>query len=68
MLTIHAEAEGIVLADPFDAFLGRTAAEGIEVVPLGMMIPAGGDLPALPVVRGEVPGREGWVACQGEAV
>lgn len=66
VFTIHAEAEGIVLADAFDEFLTRAAAKGFEVLPLGELVPEAEDLPGLPVVAGQIPGREGWVACQGK--
>ncbi len=68
VFTIHAEAEGIMLAEAFDEFLTDAAAKGFEVVPLGKLLPETDVPPGLPIVAGEIPGREGWVACQGEAV
>ncbi|OIV47187.1 4-deoxy-4-formamido-L-arabinose-phosphoundecaprenol deformylase [Sodalis sp. TME1] len=63
--TIHAEAEGIALGGMFRELLSMAAAEGIRFCPLQELIPA--DVAALPVgrvVRGVLPGREGWVGCQ----
>lgn len=63
--TIHAEAEGIALSGMFQELLSMAAAEGIRFCPLRELLPQ--DTAALPVgqvVRGEIPGREGWVGCQ----
>ncbi len=68
VFTIHAEAEGIVLADAFDEFLTSAATRGIDFGPLSALIPDAEELPGLPIVRKEIPGREGWVACQEETV
>ncbi|WP_074013081.1 4-deoxy-4-formamido-L-arabinose-phosphoundecaprenol deformylase [Candidatus Sodalis sp. SoCistrobi] len=63
--TIHAEAEGIALSGMFQELLSMAAAEGIRFCPLRELLPQ--DSAALPVgrvVRGEIPGREGWVGYQ----
>ncbi|UDG79937.1 4-deoxy-4-formamido-L-arabinose-phosphoundecaprenol deformylase [Candidatus Steffania adelgidicola] len=63
--TIHAEVEGIMLSDMFQELLLMAAAEGIRFCPLQDLLPE--DITTLPisrVVRGLIPGREGWVGCQ----
>ncbi|WP_044104749.1 4-deoxy-4-formamido-L-arabinose-phosphoundecaprenol deformylase [secondary endosymbiont of Ctenarytaina eucalypti] len=63
--TIHAEVEGIALSGMFQELLWMARAEGIRFCPLGELIPQ--DATVLPVghiVRGVIPGREGWVGCQ----
>ncbi len=65
VLTVHAEAEGGACAGLFDEFLGKCKAMGVEFVSPGDTLQK--DLSTLPkghVVKGEVPGREGWVAVQ----
>ena len=67
VLTIHAEAEGIVAASLFDRFLAAAAAQGIAVVPLGCLVAEAGEPPPGRLVPGHVPGREGWLARQAPA-
>ena len=62
VLTIHAEVEGIVCHDLFDAFLQKAAEQGIEVVPTGYLLEE--SPPADRIVPHELPGREGWIAFQ----
>lgn len=69
VLTIHAEVEGGALLVPFDRFLAGLLSRGARVFPLGEvakdLLTDGREFPRLPVVRGRVPGRSGWVAMQG---
>jgi undecaprenyl phosphate-alpha-L-ara4FN deformylase len=60
VLAIHAEVEGGVHAELFDAFLREARARGIEPVPLGTLLP-GLDVRPGRVEQGELPGRAGKV-------
>jgi len=63
VLTIHAEVEGKARRELFRDFLARAEAEGIEFVPPGELLPSDpASLPVREMVRGQVPGREGWLA------
>jgi undecaprenyl phosphate-alpha-L-ara4FN deformylase len=60
--TIHAEVEGIARRGLFDDFLDKAKARGVEIVPMGKLLPDSGHLPPGRVVPRVLPGREGWVA------
>lgn len=65
LYTIHAEVEGIAWHNNFEDLLIRAADRGITFCPAGDLLPD--DLDTLPpgeIVRGSVPGREGWLGCQ----
>ena len=63
--TVHAEVEGIALAEEFRRLLREARAQGIGFGPLGALLPADTrQLPAGALRRGEIPGREGWLGVQ----
>jgi undecaprenyl phosphate-alpha-L-ara4FN deformylase len=67
-LTIHAEAEGIICAGMFDDFLSKCKERETEVLPMGSMpehFPPSGPRR---IVRTTQPGREGWIAAEGDTV
>jgi undecaprenyl phosphate-alpha-L-ara4FN deformylase len=64
VLTIHAESEGIAHADMFHRFLQMADANGAIFVSLGTLISEAGRIGQGTVIAKEIPGREGWVACQ----
>jgi peptidoglycan/xylan/chitin deacetylase (PgdA/CDA1 family) len=68
--TIHAEVEGRHYLSMFEDFLkgiGRRRAETVVLREVAERLLRGGaePLPKLPVRRGNLPGRSGWVACAG---
>ncbi|WP_370600758.1 4-deoxy-4-formamido-L-arabinose-phosphoundecaprenol deformylase [Pseudomonas nitroreducens] len=63
--TIHAEVEGILMADMFRQLLGRARQDDIQFQPLGRLLPDNpASLPVARLVRGELVGREGWLGVQ----
>lgn len=64
VLTIHAEAEGIACLGLFRDFLDKTRNSGIELVPLSKLLENAGEIPCAEIRQCNLPGREGWVACQ----
>lgn len=70
VLTVHAEVEGGMLLDPFGRFLTGLLSRGVRVLFLGEVardpLADGRQFPRLPIVRGRVPGRSGWVAMHGD--
>jgi len=63
--TIHAEVEGILMANDFRQLLAEAKTRGIQFQTLGNLLPAQIDsLPAGHLVRGTLPGREGWRGVQ----
>ncbi len=67
VLTIHAEAEGISCRAMFRAFVAKALAQGHSFATLGSVLPAPTSLLPGLLVKGAVPGREGWVAVQAAA-
>lgn len=63
--TIHAEVEGILMANDFRQLLAQARARNIQFQPLGNLLPADiSSLPAGQLVRGSLSGREGWLGVQ----
>lgn len=63
--TIHAEVEGLVLADEFAKLLTRAANAGIRFCPLSELLPENpATLPLGRVLPQNFPGREGWLGVQ----
>jgi undecaprenyl phosphate-alpha-L-ara4FN deformylase len=67
VLTIHAEVEGMICLEMFDRFLGMVRSLGGTLVPLGELLTDAHNIKQAVMVPREIPGREGWVSCQGEA-
>lgn len=67
VLTIHAEVEGISYLSLFKDFLNRAKQKGIVFVPLGDFLSDPGSIGKSVLEQGEVAGRDGWLACQGDA-
>jgi undecaprenyl phosphate-alpha-L-ara4FN deformylase len=68
VLTIHAESEGVACANMFNAFVKTAKSRGAAFVSLGSLVSEAKQMGRGAIVAGEIPGREGWVACQGDAV
>ena len=70
--TIHAEVEGRPHLSLFEQFLNKVCGHNVEMVTLHEVaqrtLQRGLEkVPRLPVTKGNVPGRSGWIACQGTA-
>ncbi|WP_454563709.1 4-deoxy-4-formamido-L-arabinose-phosphoundecaprenol deformylase [Pseudomonas sp. AIG] len=64
--TIHAEVEGILMAEDFRQLLADARQRGIDFKPLGDLLPEFfNTLPVGRVQRGALDGREGWLGVQG---
>jgi undecaprenyl phosphate-alpha-L-ara4FN deformylase len=64
--TIHAEVEGILMAEDFRQLLAAARQRNIDFKPLGDLLPAFfNTLPVGRVLRGALDGREGWLGVQG---
>lgn len=64
--TIHAEVEGILMAEGFRLLLADARQRNIDFTPLGDLLPEFfNTLPVGRVQRGALDGREGWLGVQG---
>ncbi|MDP1734552.1 MAG: 4-deoxy-4-formamido-L-arabinose-phosphoundecaprenol deformylase [Sulfuritalea sp.] len=68
VFTLHAELEGLKFGDTLERLLTGWREQGYELVSLGKMRDALDPalLPRHEMVRGEIPGRAGWMMLQGE--
>ncbi len=69
--TIHAEVEGRPYLAMFEDFLKEIHRRRVEMVLLrdvagGLLKRSADSLPKLPVIQGHLPGRSGWVSCEGK--
>jgi undecaprenyl phosphate-alpha-L-ara4FN deformylase len=64
VLCVHAESEGIRHLPLFRDFLDRVNSLGCRLAPLSDGLPPVAALPLVKLVRGTIPGREGWVSVQ----
>ena len=68
VFTAHAELEGGKLAGLFESVIEGWQAQGYDVVSLGALYRSLDALPRHAVICGEVPGRSGRLAVQGEEI
>jgi undecaprenyl phosphate-alpha-L-ara4FN deformylase len=68
VLTIHAEVEGISRMYLFEEFMQQAKAKKVSIVPLGTLLNSLPPVAQATIVPREIPGREGWCACQAEDV
>jgi undecaprenyl phosphate-alpha-L-ara4FN deformylase len=64
VLTVHAEAEGIVCLEMFGRFLEMAQSIGAEFVPLKDLLDATQSIRSSTVAAKEISGRDGLVSCQ----
>ncbi|HEY2990485.1 MAG TPA: polysaccharide deacetylase family protein [Candidatus Binatia bacterium] len=69
--TVHAEVEGRPHLSLFEDFLKEIRRRRVETVLLSevaakMAARGAAALPRMPATKGHLPGRSGWVSCQGE--
>jgi len=63
--TIHAEVEGILMANDFRQLLAQARLRDILFQPLGQLLPSSMDsVPQGLLTRGTLGGREGWLGVQ----
>jgi peptidoglycan/xylan/chitin deacetylase (PgdA/CDA1 family) len=69
VFTLHAELEGMLLLDAFEALLRKWRAAGAAVVRMAAIhaLATQQALPVRRVIEGEIPGRSGVLAVQAEA-
>ena len=69
VFTLHAEVEGGPLVAAFEALLAELRRRGVALTTLDEVaaraLARADELPVMPIVRGAVDGRSGWIATQG---
>ena len=68
VLTVHAEVEGLACHSLFKDFLRKISALGAQLVPLRDLLEPGVTWPVARMDKHRDPGREGWMARQGQVV
>jgi len=70
VFTLHAELEGMLLLDAFEALLVRWRNAGAAIVRMAAIhsLATKRELPLRAVVQGEIPGRSGLLAVQAPAM
>jgi hypothetical protein len=70
VFTLHAELEGMLLLDAFEALLLKWRSAGADIVRMAAIhsLAATSELPVRAVVEGEIPGRSGLLAVQAPAM
>lgn len=66
VLTVHAEVEGISCRTMFRAFIDRALSQGHAFMTLGKILRETSPIPVGAMVKGQIKGREGWVAVQAD--
>ena len=68
VLTIHAELEGNAIRPSFVRLLERFRVDGVRCITLGEAAPVLVDAPSCEIIMGEIAGRAGKVAIQGNSL
>ena len=70
VFTLHAELEGLLLLDAFEALLLKWRRAGAAIVRMAAIhsLATKGELPIRTVIQGEIPGRSGLLAVQAPAM
>jgi undecaprenyl phosphate-alpha-L-ara4FN deformylase len=69
VFTLHAELEGMLLLDAFEALLLKWRSAGAVIVRMAAIhaLATRRELPVRAVIQGEIPGRSGLLAVQAPA-
>jgi undecaprenyl phosphate-alpha-L-ara4FN deformylase len=67
VLTLHAEVEGIACLPLFQDFLESARQQGRGLVPLGDLLVETTGIREARILKEQIHGREGWLACQEKA-
>jgi len=64
VLTIHAEVEGIPHLEMFEQFVKTCISRDVSFVPLGVLLREYHATKSSAIIKKEILGRDGWVACE----